>query len=69
MRLQLIFIGLLATTSLSTSFIWRNFASARHGDAEATVFIVALAPVALAGMVLLSRIVVKARMPKRREWK
>jgi hypothetical protein len=65
MRLQLSFLTLLTITTLSTGIIWGMLGAARQGDAASRVVVLALAPVAFVGMLLLSRIVVKARTANR----
>ena len=65
MRLQLSFVSLLLVTSLSSGIIWRNFESAREGDPGARAVVLALAPLAFTGMLLLSRIMIKVKATKR----
>lgn len=65
MRLNLAFILLLLTASTATSLMWSNFTMARDGDSFARVVAFVGAPVALASLVLLGRIVTKVSAARR----
>jgi hypothetical protein len=65
MRLQVTFVGILLVASASTSLVWRNLDVARDGDAWARLLVFALALVSAVSLVLLGRIVSKARRPGR----
>jgi len=65
MRLNLMFIMLLLTASTATSLVWRNFIIARDGDPLARIVVLIGAPVALASVVLLARIVTKVSAARR----
>jgi hypothetical protein len=68
-RLNLMFVLLLLTATTATSLVWQSFTAARDGDPVGRVMVFVAAPVALAAVVLLGRIVTKVNSarPGRRE--
>lgn len=61
MRLQAVFVFLLIVTATASSLALRNLAPAREGAVMAQMVAFAGAAVALAGCVLLARIVIRVR--------
>lgn len=66
MRLQASFLLLLLIASTATSIIWKDFGSARDGDAVARAVVFSVTPVALVSVVLLGRIILAVGALRRR---